>query len=183
MDRADDGRAGASRLTAYHFPWPGDSLGVAKEAWDKNGERSMMGTENGAADDEQVVRRWPNSARSVPRARRELLDTLAAWKLPELEDAAVLVLSELVTNAVRHAGSPRGREIETRFCRLSDGRLRIEVHDAGDHRPVLRRAADTDEGGRGLLLVDSVTAHQWGVSSRGGVGKLVWAVCAAPTSS
>ena len=140
-----------------------------------------MGTEIGTAGDAQVVRRWPNSARSVPRARRELLDTLAAWKLTDLEDTAVLVLSELVTNAVTHAGSPRGREIETRFCRLSDGRLRIEVHDAGDHRPVLRRAADTDEGGRGLLLVDAVTAHQWGVSSRGGVGKLVWAVCAPPS--
>jgi len=140
-----------------------------------------METEIGTANDGQVVRRWPNSARSVPRARRELLDTLAAWKLTELEDSAVLVLSELVTNAVTHAGSPRGREIETRFFRLSDGRLRIEVHDAGDDRPVLRRTSDTDEGGRGLLLVDAVTAHQWGVSSRAGVGKLVWAVCAAPS--
>lgn len=139
-----------------------------------------METEIGTANDGQVVRRWPNSARSVPRARQELLDTLEAWKLPGIEEAAVLVLSELVTNAVTHAGSPRGREIETRFCRLTDDRLRIEVHDAGDHRPVLRRAVDTDEGGRGLLLVDALTAHQWGVSSRGGVGKVVWAVCAAP---
>lgn len=140
-----------------------------------------MGTENGTANDSQVVRRWPNSARSVPRARRELLDTLEAWGLPGLADAAGLVVSELVTNAVTHAGSPRGREIETRFLRLSDDRLRIEVHDAGNHRPVLRRACDTDESGRGLLLVDALTAHQWGVSSRGGVGKLVWAVCAAPS--
>jgi hypothetical protein len=139
-----------------------------------------MGTEHGTVNDTQVVRRWPNSRQTVPRARHELLATIGAWGLAGLEDPAVLVLSELVTNAVRHAASPRGREIETRFLRLSHDRIRIEVHDASIERPVKRRSADTDEGGRGLLLVDAVTAHQWGVSSRPGIGKLVWAVIAAP---
>ena len=141
-----------------------------------------MGTEHGTVNDTAVVRRWPNSRRTVPRARHELLATLGAWELAGLEEAAVLVLSELVTNAVRHASSPRGRQIETRFLRLTDDRVRIEVHDASSDRPVLRRSSETDEGGRGLLLVDAVTAHQWGVSSRAGVGKLVWAVIAAPGS-
>ncbi|NUP39360.1 MAG: ATP-binding protein [Streptomyces sp.] len=139
-----------------------------------------MGKFQPAVDDAPVVNRWPRSRRTVPRARHELAATLEAWGLPGLVDPAGLVLSELVTNAVRHAATPPGREIETRFFRLSDDRVRIEVHDASPARPVMRRTAETDEGGRGLPLVDAVTAHQWGVSSRGGVGKLVWAVIADP---
>lgn len=121
-----------------------------------------------------VVRQWPLTRRAVGRARRELRDVLTEWKLGELTDSAELVLSELMTNAVRHARSPRGRLVETRYERTATG-VRIEVHDANPHLPRMRRAADTDEYGRGLLLVDAVTGHRWGVTSREGVGKLVWA--------
>lgn len=127
----------------------------------------------------QIVTRWPNSRRTVRRARRELVAALVEWDLPKLQDSAVLVLSELVTNAVKHAARPAGHLIETHLVRLPDDRVRIEVHDACDLRPVLRRADATDEGGRGLLLVDALTAHQWGVSSRNGIGKAVWAVVGA----
>jgi serine/threonine-protein kinase RsbW len=121
-----------------------------------------------------LTRQWPPTRRSVGRARRELRAALAGWKLDELTDSAELVLSELMTNAVRHARSPHGRLVETRWERTATG-VRIEVHDANHRVPQMRRAADTDEHGRGLVLVDILTDHRWGVSSRQGVGKLVWA--------
>ncbi|UWE11553.1 ATP-binding protein [Actinacidiphila bryophytorum] len=124
---------------------------------------------------ELVVTRWPLSARSVGRARGELRGALRAWGLERLAEPAELVLSELLTNAVRYARTPAGRLVETRYQRMPDG-IRIEVHDANDRMPQMRRAADDDEGGRGLALVDVLTGRRWGVSSRQGVGKLVWAL-------
>jgi anti-sigma regulatory factor (Ser/Thr protein kinase) len=106
-----------------------------------------MGTLPAAPSDRPVVTRWPNTPRTVGRAREELARTLCSWELGHLEATAALVLSELVTNAVRHAKSPRGRLIETRYCRQGDG-VRIEVHDANSSRPVLRPACEWDDGGR-----------------------------------
>ncbi|MFD9570714.1 ATP-binding protein [Streptomyces sp. NPDC059982] len=122
-----------------------------------------------------MVRRWRREARCVPLARAELRKTLAAWELSELEGDALLVVSELLTNAVRHAVVPGGREVETRFVRCDDG-LRIEVHDACADRPepavgVPEPGAD---GGRGLFLVAAL-ADRWAVGDRGGPGKRVWA--------
>ncbi|MFE4608112.1 ATP-binding protein [Streptomyces niveus] len=132
----------------------------------------------GHVDDGAVVLRWRRHPSSVGLARLELRKALTGWGLSALEDSATLVLSELVTNAVRHARVPSGREIETRFLPMGypapDG-LRIEVHDASTQRP-RRRAAELDAcDGRGLLIVDAL-ANAWGVSDRVGVGKLVWAV-------
>jgi anti-sigma regulatory factor (Ser/Thr protein kinase) len=126
------------------------------------------------AEPAPVVTRWPLTGRSVASARRELRGTLVQWGLDELAEAAELVLSELLTNAVRHATNPHGRLVETRYERLPQG-IRIEVHDADERIPMMRRPADDDEGGRGLALVDALTGRRWGVSSRQGVGKLVWA--------
>lgn len=132
----------------------------------------------GHIGDGAVVRRWRRHPSSVGLARLELRKALAGWGLTAMEDSAVLVLSELVTNSVRHARVPSGREIETRFLPtglpVPDG-LRIEVHDASAQRPC-RRAGELDAcDGRGLLIVDA-PADAWGVSDRVGVGKLVWAV-------
>lgn len=122
----------------------------------------------------QVVKRWPQSSRSVGRARACLYDTLRDWGLLSLSGAAALVLSELVTNAIAH-GKVDGRYIETWFVWDRDG-VRIEVHDAGDQWPEVRNAAEDDERGRGLALVDAlVGTGGWGVSKREGVGKRVWA--------
>jgi anti-sigma regulatory factor (Ser/Thr protein kinase) len=99
------------------------------------------------------------------------------WGLDSLADTAELVLSELLTNALRHARTPRGRLIETRYERLHDG-VRIEVHDANDRKPEISQPSPDDESGRGLGLVNSLTAGCWGVGGREGMGKLVWAVCA-----
>lgn len=124
-----------------------------------------------------VVKSWPHGPRSVGRARRLLVRNLDAWSLGHLADVAELVVSELLTNSVRHAREPRGRVIMTRFERLGCG-VRIEVHDASDNKPERRDAASDSESGRGLALVEVVTGGCWGVSEREGVGKIVWAVCA-----
>lgn len=132
----------------------------------------------GHVDNGAVVLRWRRHPSSVGLARLELRKALAGWGLSALEDSAVLVLSELVTNAVLHARVPPDREIETRFLPTGlpdpDG-LRIEVHDASDLRPYRRAAARDACDGRGLLIVDAL-ADAWGVSDRVGVGKLVWAL-------
>jgi len=116
----------------------------------------------------------------VGAARRLLVSSLDGWGLAHLADEAELVVSELVTNSVRHGGAPRGRRIATRFERVEGG-VRIEVHDANELAPVVREASADAEGGRGLALVDAITAGRWGVASREGVGKMVWALCVSPT--
>lgn len=109
----------------------------------------------------------------MPLARAELRKALAGWGLSELEEDALLVASELVTNAVRHAVAPRDREIETRYVRLASG-VRVEVHDASPARPVVGAPHQDDDGGRGLHLVATL-ADRWAVGERVGPGKRVWA--------
>ncbi|AVH97072.1 ATP-binding protein [Streptomyces cinereoruber] len=122
---------------------------------------------------ESIVLRWRQTAKSVPLARHELRRTLERWEWGAIEGVASLVLSELLTNAVRHGRVP-GREVETRFIRLPGG-LRVEVHDASERRPAMALPAEEGaEGGRGLPLVDTLAAR-WGVEDRSGPGKLVWA--------
>ncbi|MFI9061395.1 ATP-binding protein [Streptomyces sp. NPDC053429] len=90
-------------------------------------------------------------------------------------DAAELVVSELVTNALRHSGAPRGRDIGVRLARR-EGRVRVEVSDAGavvDLAP--QTATAGDERGRGLAIVAAL-AERWGCRPRPhGIGKAVWA--------
>ncbi|HTY71529.1 MAG TPA: ATP-binding protein [Actinomycetes bacterium] len=84
-------------------------------------------------------------------------------------DVAVLLVSELVTNAIRHGRPP----ILLRAYRQGPG-LRVEVSDAERHSPVTARTAagDVPDGGRGLLLVEGLS-DRWGWSSTG-LGKMVW---------
>ncbi|MEW2406129.1 ATP-binding protein [Streptomyces griseoviridis] len=120
-----------------------------------------------------VTLRLPRHRRSVSRARAALREQLALWHIDaEVSGDAALLLSELVTNAVKARATP-GREIGVLF--ESDGaRLRLEVSDASDDQPVLKHAKDDDESGRGLALVAEL-AHRWGTEPRDGVGKVVWA--------
>ncbi|MEV6688549.1 ATP-binding protein [Streptomyces sp. NPDC051130] len=129
----------------------------------------------------EVVRRWRREARAVPGARAQLREILAWWGVSELEGDALLVVSELLTNAVRHAAGPRDRELETRYARLPDG-LRIEVHDVGTGRPHVRVPELEGNGGRGLFLVAAV-ADRWGVGERVGPGKRVWAELSVKAAS
>ncbi len=84
-------------------------------------------------------------------------------------DDAILVLSELVTNAMVHGGA--GCTIEMRHW---DNRLRLEVRDRSRQAPVLGLASPGDFGGRGLRVVDAV-AEAWGWEPTGD-GKCVWAI-------
>ncbi|MFJ7996741.1 ATP-binding protein [Streptomyces sp. NPDC096310] len=130
-------------------------------------------------DGRAVVLRWNRHPSSVGPARLELRKALAGWGLSRLEDSALLILSELLTNAARHARVSPGREIETRYLAAPEG-LRIEVHDASCVPPQ-PKAPDPDAcEGRGLVIVEAL-ADQWGVGEReGGVGKVVWATLASP---
>ncbi|MYS23377.1 Histidine kinase-like ATPase domain-containing protein [Streptomyces sp. DvalAA-14] len=123
-------------------------------------------------------RLWTASPDGVHRARHALASQLAAWGMSALADDAGLVLSELMTNAQRHGRVP-GRDIGTSFLRTEQGVI-LEVHDARDERPVLTKAADTDERGRGLAIIDAITGGRWGVTDREGPGKVVWAAVLAP---
>ncbi|MFF2651422.1 ATP-binding protein [Streptomyces sp. NPDC058045] len=120
-----------------------------------------------------VVHQYPRHRRNVGRARDALRHQLALWQVDgEVADTAVLLLSELATNAVTAKTTP-GREVKVRF-ELNDRELRLEVSDASDEKPQPREAGPDDESGRGLALV-SALADSWGVSPRIGVGKTVWA--------
>ncbi|MER5212331.1 ATP-binding protein [Streptomyces sp. NPDC002838] len=123
---------------------------------------------------EEVEWRLPRHARSVGRARALLRDQATSWKLPdEVTETAVLLLSELMTNAYRHAKVSPDREIWTR-CILEVDRLRVSVADANDIRPTPREASADDESGRGLTLVTAL-ADTWGAEPRPrGIGKTVW---------
>jgi hypothetical protein len=106
-------------------------------------------------------------AASVPRARRLTRARLTAWQLEELSDVTELLVSELVTNALRHAPGP---------CRLTisalDGLLRCEVEDSSHIVPKVHYADEFDEGGRGLHLLE-LLACCWGAARTPG-GKAMW---------
>ncbi|MEU4208743.1 SpoIIE family protein phosphatase [Streptomyces sp. NPDC026206] len=108
----------------------------------------------------------PPEPRSVARARELARDQLEAWDLTDLVDTTELLVSELVTNALRYG------EGEIRLRLLLDRTLVCEVWDGGHVQPRRRRARDTDEGGRGLQLVGLLSAA-WG-SRRTPHGKTVW---------
>lgn len=106
---------------------------------------------------------------SAETARRFVHDRCQDWGCPEMEDAATLIVSELVTNAIVHAATPA--ELRAQW---SNGVLRIEVLDNAEGRPPHpRMAQEYDENGRGLFLVDAFSTA-WGVESTDH-GKLVWA--------
>ncbi|MFC9626561.1 SpoIIE family protein phosphatase [Streptomyces sp. NPDC056930] len=116
--------------------------------------------------------RLPREPRSVGRARELARGQLLAWDLGELVDTTELLVSELVTNALRYG------EGEIRLRLLRDRTLVCEVWDAGLVQPRRRRARDTDEGGRGLQLVGLLSVA-WG-SRRTPRGKTVWFELALP---
>ncbi|MEU7040620.1 ATP-binding protein [Streptomyces varsoviensis] len=121
---------------------------------------------------------------SVPRARALLHAVLGSWGVgKDVVGEAELVLSELVTNALR-VRVPKDRQVGVRIVRqVESGLLRLEVSDAGAGWPQVRTPGAGDTHGRGLLLVEAV-AHRWGVEKReGGVGKTVWATLRAQNSA
>ncbi len=114
-----------------------------------------------------ATRDLPADPAVVGEARSWASERLAEWGLEELSFTTELVVSELVTNAIRYARAP----IELRLIR--DGTLICEVSDASNTAPHLRRARTFDEGGRGLFLVAQLS-RRWGTRHRSD-GKTIWA--------
>ena len=115
------------------------------------------------------VAEWdvPRDPAAVAPVRAACAATLEAWGLGDVGYTAELILSELITNAVRYGSPP----IKVRL--LHDRGLICEVADGSSTAPHPRRAAATDEGGRGLFLVAQL-ATRWGTRYTAR-GKVIWA--------
>ncbi|WP_377272748.1 SpoIIE family protein phosphatase [Peterkaempfera sp. SMS 1(5)a] len=109
----------------------------------------------------------PQDPSVVAEARSLVLSQLDLWGLGHLAFTAELIVSELVTNAIRYGSEP------LRLRLIRDRTLIYEVSDANSTSPHIRRAAATDEGGRGLFLV-AQCSHRWGVRYPS-TGKTIWA--------
>ncbi|MEV8019901.1 SpoIIE family protein phosphatase [Streptomyces sp. NPDC086554] len=134
----------------------------------------LMARLNGVAEED--VARWGLALdpSEVSRARELVRGQLRDWSRDALVETAELLVSELVTNAVRHS---RGGRLELRLVR-SGPTLICEVEDDDHTLPTLLNAGPGDEFGRGLRIV-SVLAKEWG-TSRTSTGKTVWFELAPP---
>ncbi|MFE0963891.1 ATP-binding SpoIIE family protein phosphatase [Streptomyces fungicidicus] len=107
----------------------------------------------------------------VSVARQQLRELLHDWSSPDQVDSAVLLLSEVLTNVLVHTDTDALLLAEVTGG--DDGRrIRIEVTDAGDDLPHVRRPGELASSGRGLVLIE-LLAHTWGVAPRGR-GKSIW---------
>ncbi|WP_052441154.1 SpoIIE family protein phosphatase [Streptacidiphilus anmyonensis] len=116
----------------------------------------------------EQVAEWdvPSDPAAVGPVRNACVKQLAEWGLEEISFSTELILSELITNAIRYGAPP----VKVRLLR--DTSLVCEVSDASSTAPHLRWAATTDEGGRGIFLVARL-AHRWGTRYTP-EGKVIW---------
>jgi anti-sigma regulatory factor (Ser/Thr protein kinase) len=114
---------------------------------------------------EETRHRYACSLDAPRLARHDLAEFLGPDVPADLVQSAILLVDELVANAVLHAAGP----VEVR-ARLDAARLHVEVADGSPQPPRLR---DPDVGGRGLRIVDALAAA-WGVTPAEGDGKAVW---------
>jgi len=123
----------------------------------------------GPATERHATHTFARDASEIARARRLAAATLRSWGVRVDQSAIVLLTSELMTNAIRH-----GEGVVRMVLRATDGRVRIEVHDAGAGMPGLRVGQLTGDGlgGFGLHVVAAL-ADAWGVEH--GAGTTVWA--------
>jgi anti-sigma regulatory factor (Ser/Thr protein kinase) len=137
---------------------------------DHSGFRGYYVRRGGEGTERSLRLALPPDVPAVRLARQVTRDALAAWQLDHLEDTAVLLVSELVTNALRHAVDTGAIGLEL----TSAGTwLRVEVQDGDPHWRLSSGPAVCDESGYGFVLVDSL-AGRWGVR-RISAGKAVWA--------
>ncbi|QDO25656.1 SpoIIE family protein phosphatase [Streptomyces sp. S1A1-8] len=131
-------------------------------------EPALLAVRPRPLDDKDVARRaFPPDAAAVAAVRTWASRQLAAWRLDELAFATTLVVSELVTNAVRYSSG----SIEVRLIN-DDHTLICEVSDTSSAAPRLRKADPGDEGGRGLSIVTELTQQQG--TRHTARGKTVW---------
>ncbi|WP_193783077.1 SpoIIE family protein phosphatase [Streptomyces sp. E5N91] len=127
----------------------------------------LMARLTGIEPDAVAEWRLARDPAEVGRARAAVREQLHDWGLPKLVAPAELMVSELVTNAVRHS---HARPVALRLVRADT--LQCEVDDDDHELPALKSAGPGDETGRGLRVV-STLAREWG-ASRTGAGKTVW---------
>lgn len=125
------------------------------------------------------TQRFSATRRGARLARLLAAHQLTEWGHPhgtEAHDTVILVVAELATNSVLHGRVP-GRDFALSLSYVeSRGVVRIEVTDTHPAQPTQRTPGTDENGGRGLLLVDTLAAD-WGVRDRLGPGKTVWAEC------
>ena len=124
------------------------------------------------ADLHQCSIRLAAGPAAVPEARSQVRAAICSWAVPVDPDVAVLLTSELMTNAIRHEPGGAVTLVVARSC----DQLRVEVHDTARSWPVLMDAPAGAETGRGLMLVATLSAG-WGVC-RTRAGKAVYFVLA-----
>jgi anti-sigma regulatory factor (Ser/Thr protein kinase) len=129
------------------------------------------------SDEEDSARiELPTDDSAPALARSHVRRTLRRWALPGVVESLTLVVSELVSNAVRHGRPP----VELLLRRVGHG-VRVDVHDEGSVFGPVKTTSDSDsedpdaEGGRGLPLIDAVSVDH-GVDHIPNDGKRVWAV-------
>ncbi|GGW49726.1 SpoIIE family protein phosphatase/ATP-binding protein [Streptomyces griseoloalbus] len=154
-----------------------DSAGAPEEACDtvlrallperpRDDVALLIARTRALGDDHTAAWDVPSDPSAVGGVRSAVTRTMAGWGLEEESFVTELIISELVTNAIRHASPP----IHVRLIR--DRALICEVSDGSSTSPHLRRAAATDEGGRGLFLVARF-AERWGTRYTAN-GKVIW---------
>ncbi|MFJ4626731.1 SpoIIE family protein phosphatase [Streptomyces sp. NPDC088847] len=175
----DEGMADLARLlrTAYRTESGGEA--DLEELCDTLTE-GLLPAEHPTADDAALlvarlhaltgdkIASWqlPEDPRAAGQARRHVREQLRTWGLEDLTPTTELLASELVGNVVRHAKGPVSLRL------LHGAELICEVFDGSLTMPRIRRATDTDEGGRGLQLVTALT-QRWGTRYTPN-GKCIW---------
>ncbi|KUJ67128.1 serine/threonine protein phosphatase [Streptomyces albus subsp. albus] len=173
--RTDDLDSGLRRLLDIAAGMAPDTLTAAgltaASAPDRRrfDEAAVLVAEHLPAEGDAQLVQWalPHDATAAGQARKLVRGQLAAWQLTELIDVTELMVSELVGNALRYGGGPG----HLRMVRSS--RLAVEVSDRGPDLPQIQHSTPSDEGGRGLQLVNML-CRRWG-SCRTWDGKVVWA--------
>ncbi|MET8029070.1 ATP-binding SpoIIE family protein phosphatase [Streptomyces avermitilis] len=127
----------------------------------------LLARVRGVSDEDTASWEIPADPAEVAGSRQNAVDRISDWGLDELAFTTELVVSELVTNAIRYGGG--GATL--RLIRESD-RLTCEVSDPSSTAPHLKRARDTDEGGRGLYITARLVTR-WGVRYSP-AGKTIW---------
>jgi len=155
------------------------------------GEGSVVTWPDAVADPPGMSASWPLSTSlplgalpgATPCARLHARAVLTEWGLDDLSEAAELIVSELITNAVQASTAPNGRPrydgagMPVVVLRMASDRIKllIEVWDVIPGAPAAERPGPDDEGGRGLMLVEAMCERWNWQTVRGWPGKVVWA--------
>ncbi|MFJ7964085.1 SpoIIE family protein phosphatase [Streptomyces sp. NPDC096324] len=152
-----------------------DAFIRARGTADSEGFLLLLAHTRALAADRVATWTLPPDPAVVTTARALSLRQLANWGLEDLDFTTELIVSELVTNAIRYGTGPIGLRL------IRDRALICEVSDGSSTAPHLRYAYETDEGGRGLFLIAQL-AHRWGTRYHAR-GKTIWAEQALPPPS